>query len=267
MSKPSSGAPGRATATPRRGTVRESEAAADRNAARGKTVSAGKTAAQIGAAPASGQVAAAEPPKRAQRAAARRQAILDAALEEFAAKGFAAARLDDVAVRAGVAKGTIYLHFRDKDALFHELVRSAIVPIVGRLEAMTAQLSARALLDAFAHTFAHDICGTRRGDIVRLVITEGARFPALADVYYREVVSRGLPVLRAVIAQGVARGEIADERLAQFPQLVVAPALVALLWSALFGRHAPLDVEAMLRAHLDLIFGAPGELNGKGPTA
>src|ERR671936_2343476 len=71
---------------------------------------------------------------RAQRSAARHEAILAAALDEFAAQGFAAARLDDVARRAGVAKGTIYLHFRDKEALFQELVRSVLSPLVGMLE-------------------------------------------------------------------------------------------------------------------------------------
>src|SRR4051812_37383300 len=72
---------------------------------------------------------------RAERQAERRRAILDAALDEFAAAGFAAARLDDVAKRAGVAKGTIYLYFRDKESLFHELVRSMLSPIVGRIVA------------------------------------------------------------------------------------------------------------------------------------
>src|SRR5215813_767162 len=67
---------------------------------------------------------------RAQKSAARREAILAAALDEFSAQGFAAARLDDVARRAGVAKGTIYLHFRDKEALFQELIRSVLSPFV-----------------------------------------------------------------------------------------------------------------------------------------
>src|SRR5256885_9563350 len=78
---------------------------------------------------------------RAEKAAARREAILAAALDEFAVQGFAATRLDDVARRAGVAKGTIYLHFRDKEALFQELVRSVLSPLVGMLEAI-AQVDA-----------------------------------------------------------------------------------------------------------------------------
>ena len=75
----------------------------------------------------------ATPANRAERAAERRAAIIEAALEEFIARGFAATRLDDVARRAGVAKGTIYLHFKDKESMFEELVRTAIVPLVGRL--------------------------------------------------------------------------------------------------------------------------------------
>src|SRR4051812_7667991 len=70
---------------------------------------------------------------RAERAAERREAIIAAAMDEFIAQGFAATRLDDVAKRAGVAKGTIYLHFKDKEALFEELIRKAIVPLVNRL--------------------------------------------------------------------------------------------------------------------------------------
>src|SRR5262245_19030548 len=73
------------------------------------------------------------PSNRAERAAERRAAIVDAAMQEFIARGFAATRLDDIAKRAGVAKGTIYLHFNDKESMFEELIRTAIVPLVGRL--------------------------------------------------------------------------------------------------------------------------------------
>src|SRR5215218_4951191 len=84
----------------------------------------------------SAKVATAKPASnRAERAAERREAIIAAAMDEFIAQGFAATRLDDVAKRAGVAKGTIYLHFKDKEALFEELIRTAIVPLVNRLTA------------------------------------------------------------------------------------------------------------------------------------
>src|SRR6267378_4959097 len=196
------------------------------------------------------------PSNRAERAAERREAIIEAAMEEFIARGFAATRLDDVAQRAGVAKGTIYLHFKDKEALFQELIRSALVPLIGRLAVPPpAGGSVRAALERFAQTFAQEVVTTRRGDIVRLIVAEGARFPGIADFYYREVVSRGMAGMRALIELGINRGEIRQQGLTRFPQIVVAPAIVAVIWQGLFGRHAPLDATEMLRVHLDLIFG------------
>jgi AcrR family transcriptional regulator len=193
---------------------------------------------------------------RAERAAERRAAIVEAAMEEFVARGFAATRIDDVARRAGVAKGTIYLHFKDKESMFEELIRTALVPLIGRLHAPPAiGGSVRDAVEGFARTFIQEIATTRRGDIVRLIVAEGPRFPNIADFYYREVVSRGLAGMRALIELGVARGEIQQENLARFPQIVVAPALIAVIWQSLFSKHAPLDATEMLRVHLDLIFG------------
>ena len=198
------------------------------------------------------KVAASNPASnRAERAAERRGAIIEAALDEFIARGFAATRLDDV------AKGTIYLHFKDKEALFEELIRTAIVPLVSRLTAPPSVAGApvRDMIEGFATAFIHDVVTTRRGDIVRLIVAEGPRFPEIADFYYREVVSRGLAGMRALIEIGVARGEIKQKNLARFPQILVAPAIVAVIWQSLFSRHAPLDANEMFRVHLDLIFG------------
>ena len=193
---------------------------------------------------------------RAARAAERRQAIIEAALDEFISRGFTATRLDDVAKRAGVAKGTIYLHFKDKESMFEELIRTALVPLIGRLHTPPPiGGSVRDAVEGFARTFIQEVATTRRGDIVRLIVAEGPRFPAIADFYYREVVSRGLAGMRALIELGVARGEIAQKDLARFPQILVAPALIAVIWQSLFSKHAPLDVTEMLRVHLDLIFG------------
>ncbi|WP_300264648.1 TetR/AcrR family transcriptional regulator [Bradyrhizobium sp.] len=193
---------------------------------------------------------------RAMRAAERRAAIVEAALEEFIARGFAATRLDDIARRAGVAKGTIYLHFKDKESMFEELVRIVIVPVVERLDALPPPSgSVRDLVEAFASNFLREVAGTRRGDLARLIVAEGPRFPAVADFYYREVVSRGVAGMRALIELGIARGEIREKNLARFPQILIAPALIAVIWQSLFARHSPLDAQAMLRVHLDLIFG------------
>jgi len=196
------------------------------------------------------------PPSRAARAAAKRSAILDAALDEFSARGFADARLDDVARRAGVAKGTIYLYFKDKEALFQELVRTSLVPLVSTLQLPTSgAVSVRDVLEAFVDMMVREILHTRRGDIIRLVISEGRRFPSLAEFHYHEVIQRGVAAMRALVAYGIARGEIRNENLKEFPQLIIAPALVALIWEGMFGKFAPLDVPAMLRTHIDLIVG------------
>jgi AcrR family transcriptional regulator len=199
---------------------------------------------------------AATAPNRAERAAERRAAIVQAAMDEFIARGFAATRLDDIAKRAGVAKGTIYLHFKDKESMFEELIRTAIVPLVGRITGPPpASGSVRDMIEAVALTFIREIVSTPRADIVRLIIAEGPRFPAIADFYYREVISRGLGGMRALIELAIARGEIRQPELARFPQVLIAPAIVAVIWKSLFERHSPLDAIAMFRVHLDLIFG------------
>ncbi len=193
---------------------------------------------------------------RAERTAERRAAIVDAAFDEFVARGFTATRIDDIAKRAGVAKGTIYLHFKDKESMFEELVRTAIVPLVTRLTAPPSPGgTVRDAVERLAETFIREVASTRRGDIIRLIVSEGPRFPAIADFYYREVISRGLGGMRALIELGIAKGEIRQTDLARFPQILVAPAIIAVIWKSLFERHSPLDAYEMLRVHLDLIFG------------
>ena len=193
---------------------------------------------------------------RAERRAERRDAILAAALEEFSARGFAATRLDDVANRAGVAKGTIYLYFRDKESLFQELVRSMLIPLVSKIEAApVADLPVRVIAETIVDLFVREIYGTRRKDVIRLIIAEGPRFPKLAEFYYREVIARVLAAMRALLNRAVENGELGSDALARFPQLLIAPALVAVVWNGLFERFAPLDVRELMRAHLDLLFG------------
>ncbi|MCA1401514.1 TetR/AcrR family transcriptional regulator [Bradyrhizobium sp. BRP56] len=193
---------------------------------------------------------------RAEKSAERRAAIVEAAMDEFIARGFAATRLDDVAKRAGVAKGTLYLYFKDKESMFEELIRTAVVPLVNRMAAPpTITGPVRDAVERFAETFIREVVSTRRGDIIRLIVSEGPRFPAIADFYFREVVSKGMAAMQALIQLAITRGEIRQRQLAQFPQLVVAPAIVAVIWQSLFARHAPLDALAMFKVHLDLIFG------------
>jgi AcrR family transcriptional regulator len=194
---------------------------------------------------------------RGTRAAERREAILDAALNEFSARGFAATRLDDVAKRAGVAKGTIYLHFKDKESLFQELIRSKMVPVVGTLEAtFAADLPLRTVVDKAIDVFVREVYGSRRKDLIRLIISEGPRFPTLAEFYYREVLSRILKSVRGLLRRALERGELADDTLIRFPQLLGAPGIIAIIWSGLFDRFEPLDVRAMMRAHFHRLLDA-----------
>ena len=198
----------------------------------------------------------AAPRPREARTAARREAILAAALDEFSLRGFEAARLDDVARRAGVAKGTIYLYFEGKESLFQELIRTMLAPLVGNLEAMgAADLPFRVLAERFADFFVREVYETRRRDVIRLMIAEGPRFPTLAEFYYREVLSRLLGTMRALLARAAARGEV-PAALVDFPQIIAAPAMVAVVWSGLFERFEPLDIRAMMKTHLDLLLSA-----------
>jgi Tetracyclin repressor-like, C-terminal domain len=91
--------------------------------------------------------------------------------------------------------------------------------------------------------------------VIRLIITEGPRFPQLAEFHYREVLSRALAAVRGLLRRAVDRGEIAGDALVRFPQLLIAPGIVAIIWSGLFDRFEPLDVHALMRAHLDILFG------------
>ena len=198
---------------------------------------------------------------------ARRQAILEAALDVFAAEGFAAAKLDDVAEKAGVAKGTIYLHFKDKQDLFEQMVREAVFPVIARLEelAKLPDLPAELVLRAMFEVFRTQVLATRRKDLLRLILTEGPRFPAIAAFYHREVVARGLALMGELLNRARANGELSAEGLARFPQLVVAPLILAVVWDGLFAAIEPLDVEGLLAVHRELLLrGAGGR--GEGQT-
>jgi len=194
--------------------------------------------------------------RRDEQSAARRDAILAAALEEFAARGFAAARLDDVAKRAGVAKGTIYLHFRDKDALFQEIVRSLMGPFVGTIEqVLQSDIPLKLLAGQIVELFVREVFETRRKDIIRLMMTEGPHFPKLAEFYYREVLSKIFAGARKRLQRAVDAGEIKHASLVRFPQLIAAPGIMAIIWSGLFDRFEKLDARELLRAQMQILFG------------
>ncbi len=188
----------------------------------------------------------------------RMRTIRAAALDVFAAEGFAAARLDDVARAAGVAKGTIYLYFKSKEDLFEAIVKSTIGVVLANFEqAVTASPApASELLRMMGKVLANAIEDGDRRRVLHLVLSEGARFPAIADFYHREIISRGIGLMRAIIAKGIDSGEFKSDELARFPQLAMAPVLVAVIWAVVFERIETLDARAMLEAHFDLLLRA-----------
>ena len=200
-------------------------------------------------------------PGRARKVApaARREAILEAALSVFAEHGFAAARLDDVAARAGVAKGTLYLYFKDKETLFEEVVRGAVNPLLERLGALAddPDIPFATALAAFHALFEREVLGTDRKLLIRLILAEGPRFPRIAEFHYRTVVGRVMPLIRKMAERAVRRGEIATDAVARFPQIVAAPLVTTVIWDSLFATIAPLDVAGFLRAHREMLTGKP----------
>jgi hypothetical protein len=111
-----------------------------------------------------------------------------------------------------------------------------------------------------ADVFVRDVIGTRRKDIIRLILSEGVRFPSLAEFYHREVLSRIIAAIRIVLQRAYDRGELRHKALIEFPQLLGAPGLIAIIWNSLFGKIAPLDARALLKAHLDILLDRRSEV-------
>ena len=192
---------------------------------------------------------------RRRRKESRPEEILTSALEEFAENGYAAARLENVAHRAGVAKGTIYLYFASKEKLFQAVVQRAVTPQLEQIERL-AQAHSGSVEEFLRGPFLILQRQLLRSDLRRLLrvfLTEGLLFPELTEFYYNEVVSRGLAVMRTLIAHGVEAGEFRETALVELPQPLIAGALVALLWESLFGRMHPLETDRLLETHLNVI--------------
>lgn len=192
--------------------------------------------------------------RRHRRKDERPHEILKAALAIFTEHGYAGARLDDVAERAGIAKGTIYLYFSSKEELFAEVVRQAILPHFETIEALAQKEgSAEEILRLQLQTIYDKLVSTEVRYIPRLIIGEGTRFPELAEFYHREIICRCHSTLHAVIKRGVSTGEFRQSALTWQPQAILSPALSAAIWLLLFDRFAPLDLDAYFRTHVDLL--------------
>jgi AcrR family transcriptional regulator len=196
-------------------------------------------------------------PKWQRRAEERPGEICAAALEVFAEKGFAGAKLDEIARRAGVSKGTLYLYFKDKDELFRAVVRDTIGPDIGSATAVAAisdppfAQCVRMLLSRFAEITAT----VPVGPVAKMVISESRNFPKLAKVWHDEVVSKAIELLVSIIEKAQQRGEVraGDPRLHAFS--LMGPMMIGVLWRETLqpAGGAPIDIEAMAKQHADTI--------------
>jgi TetR/AcrR family transcriptional regulator of autoinduction and epiphytic fitness len=196
-----------------------------------------------------------------------RQAIVAAALDVFLERGFSDARMEDVAARAGVAKGTVYRYFTDKEALFEGVLREVIAVPLAHLTLMSPEPGVR-LRDAIWSVvlpIVRDMERSKRAPVFRLILAESSRFPALAIMFRELVFDPIAEIIRRLAQRGVETGELTTDALVQFPHLMIAPNMLAVLWNGVFDPEHPLDMEAMFAAHLDIVFGK--DESGFGPPA
>jgi len=196
----------------------------------------------------------AEPRRR--RKAERPQEIIEAAFAEFSRNGYATTTLDQIAERAGVTKGTIYVYFESKEHLFISMVREFTKPTMETMQDMfkTHDGSTADLLRAqFSFIYEHLVEDRRRREVVRMLIAEATRFPELADRYHAEILRPCLDMLRQAIQRGVDRGEIRNSAIVEQPQVVIGPIALVDVWMMLFDYRQPLDLKAYFNAHLDMV--------------
>lgn len=195
-------------------------------------------------------------PRWRRRKDARPDEILAAALEVFADRGFAATKLEDVARRAGVTKGTIYLYFENKDALFKALVRETIVPVIAQGEALAQSFTgtARDLFEKLVRDYWRLVGETALASIPRLMIAEAGNFPELARFYYEEVVTRGHRLMSGVLERGIKAGEFRKVDLAVATKLAMSPIMHAVVARKAFAHCMPegFNVARYLDTHIDL---------------
>ena len=193
---------------------------------------------------------------RRRRKAERPQEILEAAFVEFSRNSYAMTTLDQIAERAGVTKGTIYVYFESKEHLFISMVREVTKAALDTVHEMleTHQGTTADLLRAqFSFIYQHIVEDRRRREVLRMLIAEAPRFPELADRYHQEILRPCLDMLRQAIKRGMDRGEFRNSAIVDLPQIVIAPIALVDLWMMMFDDRQPLDLKAYFNAHLDLV--------------
>ena len=189
----------------------------------------------------------------------RREQILAAAFAEFAINGYAATRLDDVARRARIAKGTVFLHFKNKKLLFRSVVRNMIHPVLGDIDTFVASFpgsNAELLSELLSRPYSEVVKNEKAREIIRLLIGEARKFPQLSEIYHREIIQPGMTAIRLVLEKGIAAGEFRRTATVDFPQILVAPMVLAVVWTLIHGEQQPLDLDSYMAAHLDLLLDA-----------
>jgi AcrR family transcriptional regulator len=192
---------------------------------------------------------------RRRRKAERPGEILDAAFEAFSERGYAATRLEDVAARAGVTKGTIYVYFPTKEKLFEDMVRSHSAGLLADADAVLARAKGtgaeklRALTDFFFTRCVED----RRGrEIMRFMVADGKLFPQLVAEHYRDFVTPMMAMVSALLDEGVKAGEFRADLNPETVKIVIAPTVFLSMARLIFGDALPLDKPAFIAAHIDL---------------
>ena len=193
---------------------------------------------------------------RRRRKEARPSELTAAALDLFVEKGFSATRLDDVAARAGVSKGTLYLYFDSKEALFKAVVEEGIVPILESAEQELAEYQGDSvdLLHRLIFGWWELFGGTRLAGVSKLILSESNNFPEIARYYNDRVIVRGHALLRAILQRGVDRREFELSNLEAGIDVVLAPLMMLVIW-----RSAPhfcgrdVEPDSFLQTYYELL--------------
>lgn len=182
--------------------------------------------------------------------------ILDAALHEFVARGFSAARLEDIARRAGCTKGTIFLYFDNKEELLKALVRETIVPLLEHAEQIveTHQGTARELLEKLLRARWAAMQDSRLSGLPKLVFAEAGNFPEVAKFFHDEVIARSHATVKLALQLGIDKGEFRPMDTGNVARVAFAPMLIASLWKHSFAKCNPeADPVAYFEASLDVL--------------
>ena len=210
--------------------------------------------------------AKARTPKFRRRAEARPDEVLDAALDLFIEKGFAATRVDDIARRAGLSKGAVYLYFSSKEAIIEALVRRALVPVASDAAAFIASFNGdpRQAFTLVMRMMAGKLSAPKVLAIPKLIVREVVNFPELAQLYRRELLDQAIPVVEGLIRRGIDNGYLRDVDPALTVRSIVGAFIAHLMLAEVFGIVPPdgLALERLVENHLSILFDGLSQSRG-----